>query len=96
MPAETHTHQTPLDPADVHQLVVDHLADIKQLDVGSISGDSRIVEDLGADSLDIYELIDRLEEDLSERTVGFEVEDEDLEDLATVADIVDYVGSLVG
>ena len=96
MPAETHTHQTPLDPADVHRLVVDHLADIKQLDVGSISSDSRIVEDLGADSLDIYELIDRLEEDLSERTVGFEVEDEDLEDLATVADIVDYVGSLVG
>ena len=32
-----------------------------------------------------------LEEELSERTVGFSIDDEDLEDLKTVRDAVDYV-----
>jgi len=32
-----------------------------------------------------------LEEELGERTVGFRINDEDLEDLRTVRDAVDYV-----
>ena len=32
-----------------------------------------------------------LEEELGERTVGFRINDEDLEDLKTVGDAVDYV-----
>ena len=33
---------------------------------------------------------------MSERTVGFRIEDEDLEDLKTVRDAVDYVVARVG
>ena len=43
----------------------------------------------------IIELVEALEEELSERTVGFRIDDEDLEDLKTVRDAVDYfVGRL--
>ena len=44
-----------------------------------------------ADSLALIELVEQLEEELSERTVGFRIDDEDLEDLKTVRDAVDYV-----
>ena len=45
----------------------------------------------GADSLALVELVEALEEELSERTVGFRIEDEDLADLKTVRDAVDFV-----
>ena len=50
-----------------------------------------LVEDLDADSLALIELVEGLEEELGERTVGFRIDDEDLEDLRTVRDAVDYV-----
>jgi acyl carrier protein len=54
------------------------------------------VEDLEADSLALIELVEGLEEELSERTVGFRIEDEDLEDLKTVRDAIDYVMARIG
>ena len=41
---------------------------------------------LAADSLALIELVEALEEELGERTVGFRIDDEDLEDLKTVRD----------
>jgi len=46
---------------------------------------------LDADSLALIELVEALEEELGERSVGFRIEDEDLVDLKTVRDAVDYV-----
>jgi acyl carrier protein len=46
--------------------------------------------------LALVELVDMLEEELSERTAGFEFDDEDLADLVTVGDAVDYVMARVG
>ena len=42
-------------------------------------------------SLALIELVEALEEELAERSVGFHIDDEDLEDLKTVRDAVDYV-----
>jgi acyl carrier protein len=39
----------------------------------------------------LIELVESLEEELGERTVGFSVDDEDLADLRTVGEAVDYV-----
>ena len=47
-------------------------------------GDS-FADDLDADSLALIELVEALEEELGERTVGFRIDDEDLEDLKTRA-----------
>ena len=91
MPAETHVEQSPLDRRQVFELVRDRLADILEIDAGGITEGQSFADDLGADSLALIELVEALEEELSERTVGFRIEDEDLEDLKTVRDAVDYV-----
>jgi acyl carrier protein len=96
VPAETHVEKSPLDRKAVFELVRDQLADILEIDPGSISESSSFSEDLDADSLALIELVEAIEEELSERTVGFRIEDEDLEDLRTVRDAVDYVAAKVG
>ncbi len=91
MPAETHVEHDPLDRAGVFEIVRANLADILEIDPASISEGQSFVDDLDADSLALIELVEALEEDLAERSVGFRIEDEDLVDLKTVRDAVDYV-----
>ncbi len=55
-------------------------------DEDEISLDSTFINDLGADSLDIVELIMALEEEF-----GLEIPDEDAEKINTVADVVEYI-----
>ena len=60
----------------------------KQLkaELEEITPDTNIMEDLGADSLDIVELLMAIEE-----TFGVNVPDEDVPGLKTVKDIIDYI-----
>lgn len=96
MPAETHVNQAPLDRDEIVAIVRDRLADILEVEPDTISEGQSFVDDLGADSLALIELVESIEEELSDRTVGFRIEDEDLEDLKTVRDAVDYVFERVG
>jgi acyl carrier protein len=80
-----------MDRQGVFELVREQLADILEIDPAGITEGSSFQEDLDADSLALIELVEALEEDLAERTVGFRIDDEDLEDLKTVRDAVDYV-----
>ena len=96
MPAETHVEQGPLDRAAVLAIVRDRLADILEIEPASIQEGDSFRDDLQADSLALIELVEGIEEELSERTVGFRIDDDDLEDLKTVRDAVDYVVSRVG
>ena len=96
MPAETHVEQPPLDRKAVLELIRDRLADILEIDAASINEGDSFADDLEADSLALIELVEALEEELSERSVGFRIDDEDLEDLKTVRDAVDYVVSRDG
>ncbi len=96
MPAETHIDRPPLDRQGVFDLIRDQLADILEIDPSTITETASFAEDLNADSLALIELVEALEEELGERTVGFRIEDEDLEDLRTVRDAVDYVVAKLG
>ena len=78
---------------EVFELVRDRLADILEVDPSGIGEGASFQDDLDADSLALIELVEALEEELGERSVGFRIEDEDLEDLKTVRDAVDYVVS---
>jgi len=49
------------------------------------------VDDLGADSLDLVELIMALEEEFSTPSQKIEIPDEDAEKIATVQDAIDYL-----
>ena len=52
----------------------------------SITTEASFIDDLGADSLDIVELIMALEEEFD-----IEIPDSDAEKVATVGDVVDYI-----
>jgi acyl carrier protein len=91
MPAETHVGQSSTSAEEVLALVQEHLAEILEIDESTIGRTSRFAEDLDADSLALIELVEVLEDELGERTVGFRVDDEDLADLHTVGETVDYV-----
>jgi acyl carrier protein len=77
-------------------LVRDRLADILEIDATSINEGDSFRDDLDADSLALIELVEAIEEELGERTVGFRIEDDDLDDLKTVRDAVDYVVGRLG
>lgn len=61
---------------------------VEQLDVNEdeVTPSASFVDDLGADSLDVVELVMGLEEEFD-----IEIPDEDAEKIATVADAVGYV-----
>ena len=64
------------------------IAEQLNVDESEIKAESNFKEDLGADSLDLFELVMALEEEL-----GVEIPSEDLEKIATVADVMDYLKS---
>ncbi len=72
------------------------LAEILEIDEVKISEGSSFVEDLEADSLALIELVEAIEAEYSKGQHQFRIEDEDLEDLRTVRDAVDYVANALG
>ena len=62
------------------------------IDADEISMDSSFVDDLGADSVDLVELVMAMEEEFD---IG-EIDEEDLAGLKTVGDCVRYLNSKLG
>ncbi|MBG7617107.1 MAG: acyl carrier protein [Chloroflexi bacterium] len=58
---------------------------------GSVTPTASFTEDLGADSLDLVELIMALEEGFSKGDNKIEIPDTDAEKLKTVQDAIDYI-----
>ena len=85
-----------MDRTAVFELIRDRLADILEVEPGTIHEGDSFTDDLDADSLALIELVEALEEELGEQSVGFRIDDEDLEDLKTVRDAVDYVVAKLG
>ena len=83
---------TSLDRAAVLLMVREQLAEILEKTPGEIGEDVSFV-DLGADSLALIELVEALEENLATQVAGFHIDDEDLENLLSVRDAVDYVAA---
>jgi len=61
------------------------------VDEGDVATTASFVDDLGADSLDLVELVMSLEEEFSAPDNKIEIPDEDAEKLATVQNAVDYI-----
>lgn len=87
--------EAPVQPIDrewVFGVIRDRLADILEIDPSGIAESTSFVEDLSADSLALIELVEALEEEVVQRSAtSFRIDDEDLEDLRTVRDAIDYV-----
>jgi acyl carrier protein len=93
MPAETHVGRDRLGPDDIVRCVRYNTAEVLELSDVDVALDARLVDDLGADELALIDLVEAIEEELGERTVGFAIADEDLVDVATVGDLVDVVSA---
>jgi acyl carrier protein len=70
----------------VKHIIVEQLG----VDEDEVKAEASFVDDLGADSLDVVELVMALEEEF-----GMEISDEDAEKLATVRQAIDYIESHV-
>lgn len=68
-----------------------NLADILEIDAANISESQTFADDLGADSIALIELVDTLEQEFSATIPNFQFDDDDLVNLRTVADAVDYI-----
>lgn len=64
------------------------IAELIEIDASTIANDALIIDDLGADSIAVMEIVMELEEEY-----GVEVPTEDVLNLKTVADIVAYIES---
>ena len=66
--------------------IMELLAKQLRIDVNTLSPDTNIVEDLGADSLDIVEMLMAIEDNF-----GITVSDEEAVTLKTIADVADFI-----
>ena len=68
----------------VKKIVVDHLG----IDESKVTGESKFIDDLGADSLDTVELVMAFEEKF-----GIEIPDDAAETILTVQDAINFINS---
>lgn len=71
----------------VQKIVVEHLG----VDVDKVTQDASFIDDLGADSLDIVELVMAFEEEF-----GVEIPDDAAEKIATVGDATKFIDENAG
>jgi acyl carrier protein len=80
------TEDPAMNRADVFELIRSHLADELDIDPGRVGEGSRFREDLEADSLDLYTLVQELED-----SYGVTMTDEQAAEILTVRQAVDFV-----
>jgi len=76
---------------EIFQVIRGHLADELEVDPETISEQTRFREDLEADSLDLYTLVQELED-----TYGARISDEQAAKIQTVGQAVEFVLDMTG
>jgi acyl carrier protein len=74
--------------AAIDEKVIDIIVDKLGVDRSEVTPEAVFVDDLGADSLDLVELIMAMEEEF-----GMEIADEDAEKLRTVQDVISFIST---
>ena len=77
--------------ADTIEKLKNIVAESLGVDADEVTQKSYFIEDLGADSLDIVELVMAIEKEFD-----LEIPDEDADKIATVQDAIDYVSTHAG
>jgi acyl carrier protein len=75
----------------IDEKVIDIIVDKLGVDRAEVTPEAAFVDDLGADSLDLVELIMAMEEEF-----GTEIADEDAEKLRTVQDVISFISARAG
>ena len=72
----------------MEEKVINLISDATKIDKAKISMETNFVDDLNLDSLDIVELMMKMEDEF-----GIEIPEEDAEGLKSVKDVVSYLGN---
>ena len=80
--------------ATIYERVKNIIVEQLGVDEEEVVPSASFVDDLGADSLDLVELIMSIEEAFSNSSQKIEIPDEDAEKILTVQDVVDYMRDL--
>jgi acyl carrier protein len=75
-----------MDRNEMQKKIVDIIANQLGVDKEIVNPEANVVDDLGADSLDVVELVMALEE-----AFDLEIPDEEAEKIRTVKDIIEYL-----
>ena len=70
----------------VEKRVREIVAEQLERDVNEVTNAASLIDDLGADSLDVVELVMKMEEEF-----GIEIPDEEAEKIKTVNDVIQYI-----
>lgn len=76
----------PMDIKEIEEKVMEVLADRASMDVKQVTLQSRLVDDLGLDSLDAVEIVFQFEENY-----GIDIPDDQIREFKTAQDIVTYL-----
>jgi len=77
---------SPMDIKEIEEKVMEVLADRASMDVKLVTLQSRLVDDLGLDSLDAVEIVFQFEENY-----GIDIPDDQIREFKTAQDIVTYL-----
>ena len=78
-------------PETIFKTMQDLIAEQFAIDADEVTMDSSFVDDLGADSVDLVELVMAMEEEFD---IG-EIDEDDLQSLKTVGDCVRYLSNYI-
>ena len=70
--------------------LIEAIAEVLDIDADTITADSNFKDDLGADSLDLFEIITKIEDEF-----GIEVPTEEAEKIATVGDAFEEIKKVI-
>ena len=80
-----------MSPEEIFEKVREIIAEKLGIEADDIELSSDLTEDLGADSLDLVDLVMAFEDEF-----GIKVEDEQVENIKTVENVVSYVAKVLG
>lgn len=72
----------------IFEKITEILAEQLAADKDTMTSDTKIAEDLGADSLDLVDLLMSIEDEF-----GIEIPDEEVENIKTIGDVVNYISA---